>query len=71
LVSFRGFFEDYIFAMVKYLSFHNSSFCLKILFNVNGKAHPLFIFALTEPLLAPQVSSWSIFSMVVGVTTIP
>jgi hypothetical protein len=26
LVSYRGFFEDYIFAMVKYLSFHNSSF---------------------------------------------
>jgi hypothetical protein len=25
LVSFRGFLEDYIFAMVKYLSFHNSS----------------------------------------------
>jgi len=31
--------EDYIFAMVKYLSFHNSSsFALKILLNVNGKA---------------------------------
>jgi hypothetical protein len=29
LVSFRGFLEDYIFGMVKYLSFHNSSFCLK------------------------------------------
>jgi len=27
------FFKDYIFAnMVKYLSFHNSSICLKILF---------------------------------------
>jgi len=27
-------FEDDIFCMVKYLSFHNSSsFCLKILFN--------------------------------------
>jgi hypothetical protein len=24
--------------MVKYLSFHNSAFCFKILFNVNGKA---------------------------------
>jgi hypothetical protein len=24
--------------MVKYLSFHNSSFCLKILFTVSGKA---------------------------------
>jgi hypothetical protein len=23
--------------MVKYLSFHNSCFCLRILFNVNGK----------------------------------
>jgi hypothetical protein len=34
LVSFRGFFEDYNFCMVKYLSFHNSSFAL----NVNGKA---------------------------------
>ncbi len=29
LVSCRGFFEDYIFAMVKYLSFHNSSFALR------------------------------------------
>ncbi len=30
LVSFRGFFlEDYIFCMVKYLSFHNSSFALR------------------------------------------
>jgi hypothetical protein len=26
LVSFRGFFEDYIFCMVKYFSFDNSSF---------------------------------------------
>jgi hypothetical protein len=49
LVSFRGFFEDY--SMLKYLSFHNS--CLKILFNVNGKAtsatHPLLsmLFALS------------------------
>ncbi len=33
LVSFSGFFEDYIFCMVKYLSFHNSSsFALKIKF---------------------------------------
>jgi len=41
LVSFRGFFfeeEDYIFAMVKYLSFHNSSFALRYFFYVNGKA---------------------------------
>jgi hypothetical protein len=30
LVSFRGFFEDYyILGMVKYLSFHNSSFALR------------------------------------------
>jgi len=27
--SFRGFFEDYIFCIVKYLSFHNSSFALR------------------------------------------
>jgi hypothetical protein len=26
---FRGFFEDYIFAVVKYLSFHDSSFALR------------------------------------------
>jgi hypothetical protein len=26
LVSLRGFFEDYNFCMVKYLSFHNSFF---------------------------------------------
>jgi hypothetical protein len=38
LVSFRGFFEDYNFCMVKYSSFHDSSFCLKMLFNVNDKA---------------------------------
>ncbi len=36
LVSFRGFFFGRLyFCMVKYLSFHNSSICLKILF---GKA---------------------------------
>jgi hypothetical protein len=28
LFCFRAFFEDYIFCMVKYLSFHNSSFVL-------------------------------------------
>jgi len=39
LVSFRGLFEASVyFCMVKYLSFHNSSFSLEILFNVNGKA---------------------------------
>jgi len=38
LVSFRGFFEDYNFCVVKYLSFHNSSFALRYFFNVNGKA---------------------------------
>ncbi len=34
------FFEDYNFCMVKYLSFHNSSFDLRYIyiFNVNGKA---------------------------------
>jgi hypothetical protein len=31
----EDFFEDYIFCMVKYLSFR---FCLKIPFNANGKA---------------------------------
>ncbi len=49
LVSFKGFFEDYIFAWWNYiLSFHNSSFCLKIHLNVNGKATvwhtPCFVF---------------------------
>ncbi len=38
LVSLRGFLEDYIFAMVKYLTFPNSSFALIYIFNVNGKA---------------------------------
>jgi hypothetical protein len=38
LVSFPGFFWRLHFGMVKYLSFHNSSFCLQILFHVNGKA---------------------------------
>ncbi len=35
LVSFRRFFEDYYFCMVKYLSFHNSSFALRYIFKVN------------------------------------
>ncbi len=48
LVSFREFFEDYIFCIVKYLSFYNSSFALRyLLVNANGKAtnvtHPLFL----------------------------
>jgi hypothetical protein len=34
----KEFFEDYIFARVKYLNFHNSSFALRYFFNVNGKA---------------------------------
>ncbi len=38
LVSFRGFFEDYIFARWNILSFHNSSFALRYFFNVNGEA---------------------------------
>jgi hypothetical protein len=38
LISFRGFFEDYIFSMMKYLSFRNSSFALRYFFNGNGKA---------------------------------
>jgi hypothetical protein len=39
LVPLRGFFEEeYIFCMVKYLSFHNSCFALIYFFNVNGKA---------------------------------
>jgi len=43
LVFFRGFFWRLYFCMVKYLSFHNSSFAFNIHFNVNGKAtvwHP-------------------------------
>jgi hypothetical protein len=48
------------FCMVKYLSFHNSSFCLKILFNVNGKATvcdtPLAIYPLSQGIfLLPRV----------------
>jgi hypothetical protein len=38
LVFCRGFFWRLYFCMVKYLNFYNSFFCLKILFNVNGKA---------------------------------
>jgi len=43
LEGFWSLFEDflkikYIFCMVKCLSFLNSSFCIKIHFNVNGKA---------------------------------
>ncbi len=36
--SFTGFFSRLYFCVVKYLNFYDSSFCLKILFNVNGKA---------------------------------
>ncbi len=47
LVSFRGNFflgEDYIFCMVKYLNFHNSSFALRYFVkNVNGKATLFYI----------------------------
>jgi hypothetical protein len=47
LVSlFRGIFWRLCFCMVKYLSIHNSSFCLKI-FNVNGKAHTLLVIMLS------------------------
>jgi hypothetical protein len=39
--GFWFFLEDFFgrlyFCMVKYLSFHNSSFALKIMFNVNGE----------------------------------
>jgi len=38
LVSFRGIFEDYIFAWWNIWVFIILFFCLKILFNVNGKA---------------------------------
>jgi hypothetical protein len=53
LVFFQSIFWRLYFCMVKYLSFHNSSFfCLKILFNVNGKAKVwhtpcLFIYEIT------------------------
>jgi len=49
-------FLKIMFLHVKYLSFHNFSFALKILLNVNGKAtsvaHPLFTL---QPLLSLQV----------------
>jgi hypothetical protein len=38
LVSFRRFFEDYIFAWWNIFSFHNSSFPLRYFLNVGGKA---------------------------------
>jgi hypothetical protein len=37
LVSYRGFFWRLYFRIVKYMNFHNSSFALRYLFNVNGK----------------------------------
>jgi hypothetical protein len=40
----RGFFFFFLNFMVKYLNFHNSFFCIKIVFNVNGKATPLVFF---------------------------
>ncbi len=49
LVSFRGFFEDYIFAWWN-MSFHNSSFAIIYFFNVNGKATVRHTFCfITEP----------------------
>jgi hypothetical protein len=54
--------------MVKYLSFHNSSsFCLKILFNVNGKAtmtHPPLV--LYVPMTLVHYFSISIHIIVVS-----
>jgi hypothetical protein len=41
----RGFFEDCIFCMVKYLSVHNSSFALRY-FDVNENARMLYILCL-------------------------
>jgi hypothetical protein len=46
--NLRGFFEDYIFAWWNIWVFLTLFFCLKILFNVNGKAtvcvtHPLLM----------------------------
>jgi hypothetical protein len=48
------------FGMVKYLSFHNSSFALRSFFNVNGKAihsvtHPLFIYSFICDLGVPPM----------------
>ncbi len=46
--------EDYIFVWWNFLSFYNTSFFIKILFNVNGKAtmwpltHPLFFFFILQ-----------------------
>jgi hypothetical protein len=58
LVSFRGFSVQITFFgwPVQHLSFHNSSFAFKILFNVNGKVtqsvtHPLFSFLINFILL--------------------
>ncbi len=48
LVSFRGFFQRLYFCRVKYLSFHNSSFALRLTFNCKWQGHsvthPLFIY---------------------------
>ncbi len=46
LVSFRGFFEDYILAWWNIWVFIILLFCLKILFNLNGQGH-----SVTHPLL--------------------
>jgi hypothetical protein len=43
--------------MVKYLRVHNSFFCLKLLFNVNGKA------LVTHPLLVKSLENKSYKSM--------
>jgi hypothetical protein len=37
-VSFRGCFEDYIFCMVSYLSFHNSSLALRYFWMLMARA---------------------------------
>jgi hypothetical protein len=34
----ENFFDEYIYCMVKYLNFHHSSFAIRYLFIVNGKA---------------------------------
>ncbi len=56
--------------MVKYLSFGDSSFCLKILFNVNGKVIPLVTLGKAPPWWE-AVNSIGIWVLIAKVPPIP
>jgi len=68
LVSFRGYFWRLYFWMVKYLSFHNSSFALRYFYNANGKVTvwhtPLLIAVGLASSLGLILLLWYVFHLI-------